>query len=92
MTKLPKQWVHWARKAGLRPNGAGRGVRAGYYLKGRGRHWRFNSEGDFECSCPTEHFDRWANSRGAGMHGIPYSEKEFLARVEELRELSANAR
>lgn len=85
--KLPKQWLYWAKKAGLRAEW-GRGNQHTHYLIGRGRYWRVNCNGIFECSCPTQHFDRWANSRGAQMTGIPTTEAEFLEAVRELREKS----
>lgn len=90
-TKLPKQWTHWARKAKLHPE-TRRGSHRGFYLVGRDRNWRVNCHGDFECSCPTEHFDRWANSRGAVMPGVPRTETEFLAAVRALHEQSRDAR
>ena len=89
--KLPKQWKHWARKAGLRTESR-RGRFSGFYLVGRGRRWRVNCYGEFECSCPTEHFDRWANSRGEAMDTIPKTESEFLAAVWMMRDLSKDAR
>jgi len=90
---LPKQWIHWAKKAGLKPNGGwrSRGLRYALYLKGKSRHWRVNCHGIFECSCPLPHFDRWANSRGAAADTFPQNEKEFLAIVKELHEQSRDA-
>ena len=82
--KLPKQWLYWAMKAGLKPTGGGRGLRTGFYLQGRNRNWRVNSYGDFEVSCPLEDFDRWANSHGAFADSFPTNEKEFLATVKTL--------
>jgi len=87
----PKQWMYWAKKAGLKREW-GRGRQSTNYLVGRGRRWRVNCFGDFQCSCPIEHFDRWANSLGAEMDGMPKTEAEFLAAVRNLRELSVNAR
>lgn len=89
--KLPKQWLHWAQKAGLKPE-TPRWELTCFYLIGRGRRWRVNCNGDFECSCPTQFFDRWANSRGAIMSGIPRTQKEFISAVVELREASKNER
>jgi hypothetical protein len=89
--KLPKQWLFWAKKAGLRPERK-RGQGNQYYLVGRGRRWRVNCYNEFECSCPTEHFDRWANSCGAQMDTPPKTEAEFLAAVAMLREQSKDAR
>lgn len=88
--KLPKQWLYWAKKSRLHSEW-GRGQKGASYLAGRGRRWRVNCHGDFECSCPTEHFDRWANSRGAEMHGIPTTEAAFLAAVRDLHERSKEA-
>jgi hypothetical protein len=89
--KLPKQWLHWAQKAGLSPERKrGRGNK--FYLVGRARRWRVNCHNEFECSCPLEHFDRWANSRGAQMDAPPKTEEAFLAAVLTLREQSKDAR
>jgi hypothetical protein len=71
--KLPKQWLYWAQKAGLRPERQ-RGRGNGFYLVGRGRRWRVNMHNVFECSCPLDHFDRWANSRGAQVDALPKTE------------------
>ena len=87
--KLPKQWKHWARLAGLKATGRAfhsRGLYAGLYLRGKNRNWRVTCHGDFECSCPLEHFDRWANSHGAYAVKFPQNEAEFLAIVKQLRE------
>jgi len=60
-TKLPKQWRHWAAAARLKPHDrcAARS-RDWYYLRGRGRHWRVNCHGQFECGDTYAEFDRWA--------------------------------
>lgn len=89
--KLPKQWMHWAQKAGLRKE-FGHGKERNCYLIGRGRRWRVNCYGIFECSCPTEYFDRWANSRGAEMIGVPTTEADFLHAVKRLRDESKDKR
>lgn len=81
--KLPKQWKYWAKKAGLRPERI-RGAGNGFYMTGRGRRWRVNCNGQFQCSCLIEDFDRWANSRGAEVDGIPQTEKQFLEAVSKL--------
>lgn len=83
MQRLPKQWKHWAKKAGLKPERI-RGAGNGFYLVGSGRRWRVNRNGQFECSCPIEDFDRWANSIGAMVDAIPQTEKQFLVTVELL--------
>jgi hypothetical protein len=90
-TKLPKQWLYWAKKARLKPERQ-RGKDNGYYFFGRSRHWRVNCHGHFECSCPEEHFDRWANSRGAHMAVIPRTEANFLTAVRDLLDASKDAR
>lgn len=89
--KLPKQWKYWCRKARLQPESK-YGKHSGFYLKGRNRRWRVNCEGTFECSCPSEHFDRWANSRGAEANLLPRTEIEFFAAVSHLIEKSKDAR
>lgn len=63
--KLPKQWKHWCQQAGLRrhgPKGRNKGRYAGawFYLQGRGRMWRLNCHGRFECGDTYAEFDRWA--------------------------------
>lgn len=82
--RLPKQWLHWAMKAGLKPTGSGRGLRTGFYLRGRGRNWRVTYNGNFEASCLLEDFDRWANSHSAYADSFPTNEKEFLETVKQL--------
>lgn len=91
---MPKQWKHWCKMAGLRPNYApsARTHWGHYNLTGRGRVWRVNCIPEFECSCPTEHFDRWANSRGAQYPGIPTTEKEFRDIVKRLIRESVDAK
>lgn len=90
-TRLPKQWKYWAKKAGLKPSGkSGREYWDKFYLTGKDRYWRVNDKGDFECSCPIEYFDRWANSRGVFLVGIPACEKEFLGAVYCMHKDSEN--
>lgn len=88
--RLPKQWMHWAQSAGLRTATIRR--HRGFHLRGRGRNWRVNCFGFFEASCPLEHFDRWANSRGAEVHRLPRTRAEFLDIVKRLHAASASAR
>lgn len=88
--ELPKQWLHWAQKAGIKPERT-RGRYNEYHLVGRARHWRVNSSEEFECSCQLKHFDRWANSRGAVVNFVPKTEAEFIATVKLLHEQSKNA-
>lgn len=64
--KLPKQFHHWMKKAGIVRKSRLKG-RKGYRIKdhlwtGHGRHWRINCRGIFECSERFTTFDRWANS------------------------------
>jgi len=77
--RLPKQWLNWAKKAGLEKDSR---VIEGRYMIGLNRRWRVNCYGQFECSCPLEHFDRWANSTGARWEGVPKTEAEFLEAVK----------
>lgn len=81
--KLPKQWKHWLKAAHL-TDMSNRSSYSGWIIKGRDRHWRVNCNGVFECSCPLEHFDRWANSRGAESDHIPTSKADFLKTVNAL--------
>ena len=87
--RLPKQWMHWAKSAGLKTTVPGRF--RGFYLKGRGRNWRVNCYGFFEASCPIPHFDRWANSRGSEVRQLPRSHAEFLDVVRRMVAASASA-
>jgi len=77
--KLPKQWPRWMEKTGLKYTS-----RYKYEMVGSGRRWRVNCYGDFECSCPFEYFDRWANSSGGQMDGIPKTEADFIVAVNLL--------
>jgi len=78
---LKNEWLHWAEDAGFR-------FEPGFRLEHHNRYWRVNASGNFECSCPLEHFDRWANSTGARWEGVPQTEAEFLRAVEQLIEES----
>jgi hypothetical protein len=64
MQKLPKQWKHWCRMAGLKPHSnrpsRERSEWAWWYLQGRGRYWRINDKGMFQCGDTYAEFDRWA--------------------------------
>jgi len=71
------------KKSGLKPE-IRRGRWRGYYMIGRGRRWRVNCFGEFECSCPLPDFDRWANSVGAAIEFPPKTESEFIASVIRL--------
>jgi hypothetical protein len=84
--KLPKQWKDWCRKSGLRAVNSGfkMGRKYDYWcLKGKGRHWRVNCYGEFQCSERYAEFDRWANSH-IELDRIPQSLKEFRDTVRIL--------
>lgn len=96
---LPKQWKHWCAVAGLRPD-AKRTVprmapcHSWFYVKGRGRRWRVNDRGMFQCGDTHEDFDRWALCHTEEVP-LPQSQKEFLQAVEQLlaaQERAAEAR
>lgn len=78
---IPKQWLYWCKKAGLKPE-MRRQRFSQYYLVGRGRRWRINSFGYFQCSCLDDNFDRWANSLVAFVCKLPSTEKEFIRVVD----------
>lgn len=61
--KLPKQWLDWVSSANLRVVDQWGKKRGGYYLKGRGFHWRVNCHGEFERGDNYDDFDRWARCR-----------------------------
>lgn len=83
--KLPKQWKHWVRKAGLRVSYTKTRSRWNWFtLAGRGHIWRVNMYGHFQISCPVADFDRWANSSGPAVGTVPKSEAEFLEAVKFL--------
>ena len=83
---LPKQWKYWVKKAGLKFYGSGRGYWDKFYFTGRNRNWRVCSQETdpvLECSCPNEHFDRWANSYGSCVF-IPKTEEAFMNSINFL--------
>lgn len=84
---LPKQWEHWCRLARLRLQGTdrwGRGVqKRGFYLRGRGHHWRVNCFGIFQLGDTYEEFDRWALCTINEVM-MPTTKADFLASVEYL--------
>lgn len=83
--KLPKQWRHWCKLAGLRPEGGhGQGNWRWVYLIGRGRRWRLNCYNQFQMSVPLKEFDRWANSVAAFYARCPQTEREFLTVVNTM--------
>lgn len=76
---VPKQWKHWMKQLRLNTWDT-KYLREHYgrfYIKGRDRHFRINCFGEFQCSVPLEHFDRWSNSVGYTYPTIPQTEKEF---------------
>lgn len=94
--KLPKQWKHWCQKAGLDRHTRTRGVHKGrypgawLYLKGRGRVWRLNDKGMFQCGDTYAEFDRWALCDIEALPR-PNSLAEFLTTVEQLLQRKATA-
>lgn len=84
--KLPKQWLHWAKKAGLR-RFTRRGSRQdnGMYMWGHRREWRVNRYGEFQCSDTYDIMDRWANSLHK-TEPLPGTEREFLEAVRRMKE------
>ena len=86
--KLPKQWKHWIKKAGLHWNSTKHcRERFGKTLFiGCGRHFRVNRYGEFQCSVPSAHFDRWANSVGYTCPVFPQTEAELLSIVTTMIE------
>lgn len=92
MIKLPKQWSQWMYKAGLKPASSTkmRGEARLMYMRGKGRWWRVNCLGHFECSEKIYDFDRWANSRAGAYMKIPASQQEFIAAVRALNAASGD--
>ncbi|MBI6725686.1 hypothetical protein YA0089_18950 [Pseudomonas viridiflava] len=82
LNKLPKSWLHWMRESGIRPETRRRWY-SGYYLKGRGRHWRVDCNGQLEVSCPFDDFDRWANS-GVAEVPVPTTRAGLKQAIEDL--------
>jgi hypothetical protein len=93
---LPKQWRHWCRKAGLKPEGHKgecRFVRPSwgwFSLIGLGRRWRVNCYNQFSVSLSNKHFDRWARSHVMDVP-MPKTEAEFMAAIENMRAVAKNA-
>jgi hypothetical protein len=92
--RLPKQWLHWAKLAGLKPESSDKNYRHGRnpYLRGRNRNWRVTNQGYFECSCPLQRFDKWANSVGSQCHSLPETKQQFLILIASLIAESEGAR
>lgn len=84
--KLPKQWRHWCKLVGLRPEGKGkynRSSNAWLSLRGLGRRWRINCYGELSVSLKEEYFDRWALSHVRSLP-MPHTEAAFLELVAVL--------
>jgi len=81
--KLPKQWLHWARKMKLYPH-TPRCCCSGYYLIGRGRYWRVCCNGEFDMSEKFSTFDRWANSCELTHPTLPKTEAEFISMINSM--------
>lgn len=89
--KIPKQWFHWMKKAGLKWHRSSiRGKNRLWAMQGHGCYWRVNCHGHFQRSEPYEDFDRWGNSLAATIEDLPVTEKEFLDVVNLLKVCSGN--
>jgi hypothetical protein len=95
--KLPKQWKHWCRKAGLRPEYVhtryNRESWTWQSLNGNGRKWRIalrdvrdRNDCIFQAGDLYDDFDRWALSERRNFE-IPKSWAEFKAAVDSVRGL-----
>lgn len=82
--KLPKQWKHWCKKVGMKPHSnrpsSERDQWAWWYLKGRGRVWRINDKGMFQCGDTYADFDRWALC-DIEQEPLPKTERAFMNAV-----------
>ena len=91
---LPKQWCHWVKKMNLdKYDTEYRRTRYGKtHLSGHNRLFRVNRYGEFQCSVPLEHFDRWSNSLGYTYPMIPKTFKEFqwvvTTMIEQTRDMT----
>lgn len=89
--KLPKQWKHWVRSAGL---GLGapiskwhRSLDSWRYLKGHGHAWRINMYGELQCGDRLKDFDRWALSNNVYVDFSSIkSRDQFVSVVKQLVE------
>ena len=88
MSKLPKQWRHWCRKAGLRPYCGGMRRYEWFYLKGHGRVWRLNCLNMLQCGDSYADFSKWALC-DIEQTPCPTNEAQFLAAVRELLALKS---
>lgn len=95
--KLPKQWRHWCRKAGLRPEARiaryNRSTSAWMSLNGQGRKWRIalrdqyplvEEDCVFQAGDTYEDFDRWALSERCSFE-IPQTWAEFKRAMDVAR-------
>lgn len=75
--ELPKQFNHWVKSAKLKPTYSDRkyGI---FYLKGNGRYWRINCNGDIDVTESYEKFDRYANSTLFSVQFTPKTKGEFI--------------
>jgi len=85
---LPKQWMDWVRKAGLRAYPVRRSSIKwrGWYLKGKGRHWRVNDRSMFQRGDTYAEFDRWALCSIEEVP-LPKTKAEFIQAVKTLAAL-----
>ena len=85
--KLPKQWNHWVKMAGLRHEASNKKWKRQHWSKfsliGHGRHWRVNCLGQFQMSEVHATFDRWANSTER-TEQVPTTKKEFVNTVNRM--------
>ena len=81
-TKVPKQFKHWTRLAGLKPTCSKHHRQHVLYYTGYGRRWRVNQLGNFDMS--DTDFDRWANSLETYVK-LPTTKDQFLESVEMMK-------
>jgi hypothetical protein len=79
----PKQFKHWCRKSGLRPQFSGRPKYNLFYLNGHGHHWRINCYNNLQIGDPFDTFDRWALCK-IDEAPMPQSLSEFQETVQKL--------
>ena len=85
---LPKQWKYWMKQTRLTNYDSEyqRAYHGRTHFSGRNRLFRINCFGEFQCSVPLEHFDRWGNSVGCTYPTIPQTEGEFKWVVKHMIE------
>jgi hypothetical protein len=91
---LPKQWRHWCKLAGLRPEASGKWLRTQWAyrsLNGGGRKWRISLRSTenlqdcvFQAGDTYDQFDRWALSSRTNFE-IPKTWNEFKAAVDSMK-------